>query len=297
MLEHTLRILDRDAYPALSSLLATLKIQYDFRNKTFNELPERIQQLADASDSVQNHEQSGTGIEEHGVNSIPIANLPNFGSVQNIISILGSSLLVRLRTSNNVQDMLVIWRSKSSALPIKENLIVALDLIESMLSKDLSNALTIMHSQNSGHENRLAATLKIVHSIQTSPDNLFYAHVLITTALIGNLWEDFVVLDLAELLSAQWLEKIKFPAMLKTPMITVPLIEQACKGSDTGKKKIGKILLAAHQAISLSVPSTTLQQFRSWTEAIPEQKHEPKTGQNPIAQQIITAMEKPPHLT
>ena len=296
-LEHALRISDRDAYPALSSLLAFLKIQYDFRNKTFNELPERIQQLVNACDSVQNHEQSGTGIEEHGVNSIPIANLPNFGSVQNIISILGSSLLVRLRTSSNVQDMLVIWRSKSSELPIKENLIVALDLIESMLSKDLSNALTIMHSPNSRHENRLAATLKIVHSIQTSPDNLFYAHVLITTALIGNLWEDFVVLDLAELLSAQWLAKIKFPAMLKTPMITVPLIEQACKGSDTGKKKIGKILLAAHQAISLRVPSTTLQQFRSWTEAIPEQKQEPNTGQNPITQRIIKAMEKPPHLT
>ncbi len=297
VLEHAMRILDRDAYPAFSSLLAPLKIQYDFRNKTFNELPERIQQLANACDSMQNHKLSGTGIEEHRVNSIPIANLPNFGSVPNIISILGSSLLVRLRTSNNVQDMLVIWRSKSSELPIKENLIVALDLIESMLSKDLSNALTIMHSQNSRHENRLAATLKIVHSIQTSPDNLFYAHVLITTALIGNLWEDFVVLDLAELLSAQWLAKIKFPAMLKTPMITVPLIEQACKGSDTGKKKIGKILLAAHQAISLRVPSTTLQQFRSWTEAIPEQKQEPKIGQNPIAQQIIKVMENPPHLT
>ena len=85
--------------------------------------------------------------------------------------------------------------------------------------------------------------------------------------------------------------------MLKLPRITVPQIEEACKGSETGKNKIGKILHAAHQAISLRVPSTTLQQFRSWTEAIPEQKQEPKTGQNPIAQQIITAMEKPPHLT
>ena len=270
VLEHALRILDRDAYPALSSLLATLKIQYDFRNKTFNELPERIQQLANACDSMQNHKLSGTGIEEHRVNSIPIANLPNFASVENIMSILGSSLLFRLRTSSNVQDMLVIWRSKSSELPIKENLNVALDLIESMLSKDLCNALTVMHSQNSRHENRLAATLKIVHSTQTSPANLFYAHVLITTALIGNLWEDFVVTDLAELFSSQWLEKIKLPAMLQIPRITVPQIERACMGNGTGKKKIGQILLAAHQAISLRVSSTILQQFRSWTEAIPE---------------------------
>ena len=105
------------------------------------------------------------------------------------------------------------------------------------------------------------------------------------------------MLDLAELISAQWLDKIKLPAMLKTPVITVPLIEQACKGSDTGKKKIGKILLAAHQATSLRVPSTTLQQFRSWTESMPEKKPEPKTEQNPIAQEIIKVMEDPPHLT
>ena len=297
VLEHALRILDRDAYPALSSLLATLKIQYDFRNRTFNELPERIQQLANACNSMQNHKLSGTGIEEHRVNAIPIANLPNFASVENIMSILGSSLLVRLRTSSNVQDMLVIWRLKSSELPIKENLIVALDLIESMLSKDLSNALTVMHSQNARHEIRLAATLKIVHNTRTSPENLFYAHVLITTALIGNLWEDFVALDLAELLSAQWLEKIKFPMMLKMPMTTVPNIERACKGSETGKRKIGRILLAAYQAVSLGVSSEILQQFRSWIQSIPEQKQEPKTGKNPIAQQIIKVMENPPHLT
>ena len=30
---------------------------------------------------------------------------------------------------------------------------------------------------------------------------------------------------------------------------------------------------------------------------MPEKKPEPKTGQNPIAQQIIKVMEDPPHLT
>ncbi len=297
VLEHALEIPDRNTHPVLSFLLTLLKTQHDFRNKTFNELPERIQQLANACDSIQSDNQRVKGIEQQGVNSIPSVNPPNFASVQHITIMLVTALLVRLRENIDAQDMLAIWRANSSELSIKENLIVALDLIESMLSKDLSNALTVMHSQNSRHEDRLAATLKIVHSIQTSPDNLFYAHVLITTALIGNLWEDFVVLDLAELLSAQWLEKIKFLAMLKTPMITVPLIEGACKGSNTGKKKIGQILLAVHQAIALRVPSTTLQQFRSWTETIPEQEPEPKTGQNPIAQRIIKVMENPPHLT
>ena len=297
VLEHALRISDRDAYPALSSLLAFLEMQYDFRNKTFNELPGRIQQLADASDSMQGHDQSVTRIEEHGDNSISIANLPNLASVENIVFILGSALLVRLRTSRAMHDILAIWRKNSSELPIKENMLIALDLIESTLFEDRNIALRVMRTQDAKYEKRLVAALRVVYNIESRPEDLFRAHTLITSFLIRQPWEDCVVTDLAELFSAQWLEKIKLPAMLQVPRITVPQIERACKASESGKKKIGQILLATYQAVSLGVPSTILQQVRSWTEAIPEQKLEPKTGQNPIAQRIIEAMEKPPHLT
>ena len=72
--------------------------------------------------------------------------------------------------------------------------------------------------------------------------------------------------DLAELLSAQWLEKIKFRAMLKMPMITVPQIEHACQSNETGRKKIGQILLAVLQAVSIKVTPETLQQFHNWVD-------------------------------
>ena len=77
------------------------------------------------------------------------------------------------------------------------------------------------------------------------------------------------------------------------PMVTVPEIEQACKSSETGKKKIGQILLAAHPAVSARVAPEILQEFRSWTES--DQKH--AVRKNPAAQRLIKAMEKPPHLT
>ena len=54
--------------------------------------------------------------------------------------------------------------------------------------------------------------------------------------------------------------------MLKTPLVTVPQIEQACNSSETGKKKIGQILLAARQVVSVRVPPEILQQFRSWSD-------------------------------
>ena len=97
--------------------------------------------------------------------------------------------------------------------------------------------------------------------------------------------------DLAELLSVQWLKKIKFRATLKTPMITVPQIEKACNSSETGKKKIGQILLAAYQAVSLRVEPETLQQLRSWAESESEQKQDPTTGKNPTAQRLIKTIE------
>ncbi len=273
VVDRALQIVDQEADIVSISSLFFLKTQHDFRNKTFDELPERIHQLANVCDSIQKHIQSGQGVGVGETDSLPITGLPNFASVESITIMLVASFLVQLPTGVNIYENLAIWRENSSELPIKENLITALNLIESTLSGNENNALSVMKAQGTKDENRLAAALKIVYNIETSPENLFHAHTLITTCLINNLiWLDPVAPDLAELLSVQWLEKIKLRAALKTPVLTVPQIEQACKGSEGGKKKIGQILLAVLQAVSLGVDYETLQQFRNWTESESERK-------------------------
>ena len=264
--QHALQVTDRDAYPALRFSLFFLELQYDFRNKTFDELPQRMHQLADAHVSVQKHDQNGKKVEEKGFYTVSPAELSGFASVENIINMLVSALLVQLPTNGDTTEILAIWRVNSSGLPIEQNMIIALDLIEPLLLGEENQALTVMRTPEAKNEERRVAALKVVHNSEIAPQNLFYAHTLITTSLIGKIWEEHVVTDLAELLSKQWVNKIKFQAVLKMPMITVPQIEQACNSSETGKKKIGQILLAAHQAVSLQAPSDILQQFRSWTE-------------------------------
>ena len=266
VLQQALQITDRDVYPGLNYFLSFLEAQYDFRNKTFDNLPQRIHQLADAYGAIEKHDQSGKRLEERGTYSISIADLSSFACVEDIISILVAALLVQPSTGLDTREILAIWRTNLSELLIKENVVIALDLIESTLFGDANNALTVMGTQEAKYEEQLAAALKIARNIETSPENLFCAHALITTYLIGKIWDDLVITDLAELLSVQWLEKIKFPATLRTPKITVPQIKEACNSSAVGKKKIGQILLAVHQAISLKVPSEILQQFRSWSE-------------------------------
>ena len=260
--QRALQITDRDTYPVLDTSLSLLETQYDFRNKTFDSLPQRIYQLARAYASIRKHNQSGRGIGEKGSYSISISDLSNFASVETISSILVPALLTQLVTGKNMQDVLSIWRTNSSELSIKDNIFTTLDLIESMLFGDENNALTVLKTQENKSEERIAAALKVVENKETSPEDLLYAHTFITTSLIGKTWEGFVVTDLAKLLSAQWLEK-----KMEIPIRALPQVEQACKSSEMGKKKIGQILLAVLQAISPRAPSEMSQKFRSWAES------------------------------
>ena len=266
VLEHALRIVDQEADPVLSFLLATLEAKYDFRNKTFDDLPQRIHQLAEAYDSIREHNQSGKGIEKNEISSVPIDDLPNFAEVREIIGISVAALLVQLPAGVNMREILTIWRANSSKLPIRNNVVIALNLIESMLFEDKNDALTVIRTPEVRDGRRLVAALKIVHNIKTNPDDLFYAHTLIATSLIDQTWLDPVVTSLAELFSAQWLEKIKSGALSQMNKATIRQIKQACNSSESGKKKIGQILLAAYLVVSLMVPVEDLQQFRSWSE-------------------------------
>ena len=286
---------DREKYPILDFSLSILEVQYDFRLRTFDKLPQRIHQLTDACNSIQKYHQNEAGIGNQGINSISMPNPPDFTSDANITVMLVSSLFVQLLlTDADTSEMLTIWRANSSELPIKEEVFATLHLIETTLLGDRNNVLTMIEAQDTEPMERLVAALKIVSNSKTDPKHLFFAHAFIAQVVVNNLtWLDSVVTGLASLLSAQWLEKIKFRAALKMPMVTVPEIEQACKSSETGKKKIGQILLAAHAAVSVRVAPEILQQFRTWTES--DQEH--TTRKNPAAQRLIKAMEKPPHLT
>ena len=159
-LQQALQITDREVYSELNSFLLLLEVQYDFRNKTFDNLPQRIYQLAEAYGSMQKHDQSGKGIEEKGIYSISVVELSNFASVENITGILATALLVQLLTSVDTHGILSIWRTNASNLPTKENMIIALDLIKAMLFGDKNDALAVLRTQKFNAEERFLAALK-----------------------------------------------------------------------------------------------------------------------------------------
>ena len=260
--QKALQIADRNAYPMLDIPLSLLETRYDFKNKTFDNLPQRVYQLAKVYASGRKHEESGRGIGEKESYSISISDLHKFAYVENITVILVPALITQLVTGQNTQEILSIWRTNSSELPIKDNIFTTLDLIESMLFGDQNSALTVLKTQENKFEERIVAALKVVENKEIGLGDLLYAHTFITMSFIGKTWEDFVVTDLAELLSAQWLEK-----KMDIPIRAVSQVEKACNSNETGKKKIGQILLAVLQAISPRAPSEMSQKFRSWIES------------------------------
>jgi hypothetical protein len=295
--QNALQTTDREEYPILNYWLSFLEAQYEFRNKTFDNLPQRIYQLALVFSSMKKHQQSGRGAAEKGSYSISNSDLSDFASVENITIFFVSALLTQLSTNRDLHEMLSVWRTNSLELPIKENIFIALDLIESILLGDYNQALTVMKTENTKREKQLAAALKVVLNKETSLENLFYAHTFIASSLFDHTWLDPVVIDFGKLLSAQWLEKIKTGEMLPMNINIVQQIEQACNSSEAGKKKIGHILLAAYPVVKTMVDPQTLQKFRTWTESESKQKQGHAIGKNPAAQRLIKAMEKPPHLT
>ena len=295
--QHALQITDREEYPNLNFSISFLEAKYEFKNKTFDNLPQRILQLAPVYSSVKKHQQKGRGVGEKGTYSISNSDLSDFASVENITIFFVSALLTQLSTNRDLHEMLSVWRTNSLELPIKENIFIVLDLIESILLGDYNQALTVMKTENTKREKQLAAALKVVLNKETSLENLFYAHTFIASSLFDHTWLDPVVIDFGKLLSAQWLEKIKTGEMLPMNINIVQQIEQACNSSEVGKKKIGHILLAAYPVVKTMVDPQTLQKFRTWTESESKQKQGHAIGKNPAAQRLIKAMEKPPHLT
>ena len=265
--ERALQITDRKLYPGLDTSLSLLETQYDFRNKTFDNLPQRIYQLARAFVSMQKHDQSGKGIGEKGVYSISNSDLSDFASVEKTTIFFVSALLTQLSTNRDFHEILTVWRTNSVELPIKENIFIVLDLIESILSEDCNQALTVMKTKNTKAERQLAASLKVVVNKETNLANLFHAHTFIASSLFDHEWLEPVAIDFGKMLSLQWLEKIKNGEMALMNINIVQQIEQACNSSEVGKKKIGQILLAAYPVVTTMVDTQVLQQLRAWTES------------------------------
>ena len=87
------------------------------------------------------------------------------------------------------------------------------------------------------------------------PDDLLAAHTFLILALLHSTKLHDISEALAQLLSRQWLQKVRFRSGLLTPRLTVPAIEAACHEPLPSTRKAAKIVLAASEAVRARPPA------------------------------------------
>ncbi|MCP4353180.1 MAG: TIR domain-containing protein [Desulfobacterales bacterium] len=249
--------------PMIRLYITELEIKHSFRKLDFNRLP--IQSLALEMRSYESriHIAQGYEVYEESLKN----NILEEYETETITPILGIGLFVFAITAllgNGRFEFKIFntWRDSAKMLKSFEVLNGLINACETIMSKEVKDAIAILMNKKESWENRMIAALRVSMNPDETPDNLFYAHSILLIELHQRFWIKEVEDYFADLISNQWLQKISFPASLITPKLTVPEIQNACISETTGIRKAAQILLVVSKAVSIKLPNEIRKQFR-----------------------------------
>ena len=169
--------------------------------------------------------------------------------------------LVSLAGTNGIENSIFqSWRNDAEALPAREPLRKVFDLAEHMLTAEHSDAALNMRNEPS-RIGRMLASLRVSTSSRATADQLFYADTILLDTLPHDGWIKECAGPLAGLFSNHWLEQCKFRMGLRSPLLTIPAIRDACQSKAEGLQKAAQILVAARHAVSVRLPDRILEDF------------------------------------
>ncbi len=138
-------------------------------------------------------------------------------------------------------------------------------LVEDAPNMNITELISVM--QNSDRDMRCIAALNISAREIVKPSVRYYAEFFVLHILKIFPWIEAVDKDIEQLLSKNWLMVTSKQAFsLIMPSINSPLIIKACKDKSQGLKKAAKILLAAKNAVKISIPAGEMKQLKELAE-------------------------------
>ena len=243
------------------NLLAQLDIKYAFRTGQFDTLPAQLalcQNLFQASREAVMKEKELFNNTEMDMQLEKYAVFPSTFIVDHFFI----ALVAVIAKNTFIPEHLQIWRVGIAGQAFQDTILVWLELVETTLSHTISETIVAMKNAHESHEKRLLSALNLCLAEHLHPGDLFYAHaILMSTLLQKRLYLHEIADYLAEMLSRQWLKKCQFRAALNMPNLTVPAIEVACRTEMPGLQKVAQILLAASEAVSVTLPQELSKQF------------------------------------
>ena len=148
------------------------------------------------------------------------------------------------------------WRKEAIEQGINSEALNSwLTFVEGSITANLSDLVRTVHEESSATEIRLTAALLVSVSMDSNPEDRFYANVVLATTNFYDNWLREIESDISSMISETWLfvsERQRFA--LLSPNLNTETIASACKDeSCCGLKKVARVLLAVRSAVRTSL--------------------------------------------
>jgi hypothetical protein len=146
------------------------------------------------------------------------------------------------------------WRDSSKRAVAGFDFGSLLDEIESILALPISEAGKLYESRPSNRLCQLLSALRLAHDPEGPLQGCFVGCVTLVTDV--QLFHGIFLTGeaLGDLVRRVWRERLKFPAELSLPRLSVPNLQRACYDNSNGLRLAARILLAAETAVSTRLP-------------------------------------------
>lgn len=258
--EHTRERLASSTIPVVRLFEAQLETSVAFRRREYDRLPALTRSIEAAARGANAHVQQGKQWWEILPQPAGLEN-QEAGLLVDRTGMLLDALIAEISKGSTITSQLEAWRNSldTEDTSIRE----WLDLVREAIRWTWSEAVKGLRDEGAAASFRSVAALRVCLEESAPPDELFYAHLILLTRAPRGLSDVDSAGHLAELISRQWLEKIRVPALLRNPRSTVPAIEAATTAPANGAAKAARILVAASDAVNVLVPAYVAAQLRS----------------------------------
>jgi tetratricopeptide (TPR) repeat protein/energy-coupling factor transporter ATP-binding protein EcfA2 len=251
-------------YPAIGYMMAILSIKHAFLQLSFDDLPRQHAAFFTAYNASRVYfeevKRPWDKVEiKESRTSMALLD-PATGGEDLFISVLFT-----LSSANKLSpEIFQAWRERVRDFSDYEIAIEWINMAEKILFGGARECIAIMMNNTETKGRRLIASIRIgIAAEEVSPNELFYAHIMLASFFLQSVWGESVFNTMAELFARLWQARTNFRAVLLMPRVTVPEIQAACSAGGSGKKKATSILLAAANAVSISVPQNILDLLRN----------------------------------
>ena len=160
------------------------------------------------------------------------------------------------------KEVIERWRASAVRAGLSATVAPWLSFVLAVFVDDTIKADAAIHDTSLAWPWQAVASVKVAVHDATRPAELLMIHHYWSNNLSKTLMGLFVLADIEHLVTSAWRRLSENGFLLRSPRLTVPILQKACASSSTGWRKIGEVLPAACDVVPTTVPSEFRKRFQ-----------------------------------